>query len=75
MGSHLRVVRPGGLSRLRGWLQATLEVARARKELPRRALAAPQSFRALWGGRVSPAPRPLLPNSGRDAGLQRKNLL
>lgn len=34
MGSHLRVVRPGGLSRLRGWLQAALEVARARKELP-----------------------------------------
>ena len=46
MGSHLRVVRPGGLSRLGGGLAAP-EVARARKELPARRLADTQSPRAL----------------------------
>ena len=73
MGSHLRVVRPGGPSRLREWLGHS----RSREGslgAPRRALATPQSLRALWGGRVRPACRPLLPNSGRRAGLQRKTL-
>ena len=71
MGSHLRVVRPGGPSRLREWLGHS----RSREGslgAPRRAPAASQSLRALWGGRARPACRPLLPNSGRRAGFQRK---
>ena len=74
MGSHLRVVRPGWPSRLREWLCHS----RSREGLlgaPRRAPVAPQSLRALWGGRARPACRPLLPSSGRRAGFQRKTLL
>lgn len=46
MGSHLRVVRPGEPSRLRGGLAAS-DVAKVRKELPARRLAATQGLRAL----------------------------